>query len=78
MNRRTPFEFDISVSIENRKEKAISIKWEEKFFDNRTNWKIKNANHDYIRRDASTAEFIVDLKKKSVKEINFTLVIEKN
>jgi len=71
-------EFDISVSIENRKEKAISIKWEEKFFDNRTNWKIKNANHDYIRRDASTAEFIVDLKKKSVKEINFTVVIEKN
>ena len=70
-------EFDISVAIENRKEKAISIKWKEKFFDNRTTWEIKKSNHDYTRRDASTAEFIVNLEKKSVKEINFTLVIEK-
>ncbi len=53
-----------SIELRNRKDSPVSVFVDEKF-PAWVNWKIEEASHSYIKKDAATARFTVDLPADS-------------
>ena len=74
VNRNTK-EMQLSAIFQNYKTDPVQIIWIEKFSDGR--WEILESNQDYTKIDAFHAEFTINLKANSKKEIQIKTRIQK-
>lgn len=74
VNRNTK-ETQLSAIFQNYKTDPVQIIWIEKFSDGR--WEILESNQDYTKIDAFHAEFTINLKANSKKEIQIKTRIQK-
>ncbi len=63
-------EDDIEVSLRNRKDKAVTITVVERIWGD---WTIRNATHEYRKKDARTAEFDIPVPAGEEVTLSFTV-----
>lgn len=61
-----------SVELRNRKDSAVTIFVDEKFSP-WVNWKIENATHPQIKKDATTARFTVEIPADSTATLEYSV-----
>ncbi len=67
---RTIREETVEISLRNRKEETVSITAVEHF---RGDWDIIKKSDDFVKKDAYTAEFTVEISADSTKTISYTV-----
>ena len=70
-DRRTSTEAH-KIELRNKKDKAVSVIVEQTFSSNR-NWKVDKANQKYIKHDAKTLRFEVDIEPSSEITIEYAV-----
>jgi len=74
LNRRqisqTVWEYDLKVIIRNHKEEDIRVNYWDKMWGD---WEITTSTMEYIKKDASTAEFIIPVRKDGETELTYTI-----
>jgi hypothetical protein len=60
-----------SIELRNRKDSAITVFVDEKF-PSWVNWKIEESSHSYVKKDAATARFTVELAANTTVTVEYS------
>lgn len=60
-----------SIELRNRKDSAVTIFVDEKF-SAQVNWKIEESSHSYVKKDASTARFTVEIPANTIATVEYS------
>lgn len=72
ISKRTRVE-EIEISLRNHKKEAVVIVVVEHF---RGDWNIETSSYPFIKKDAYTAEFKIEVQARGEAELNFTVTIQ--
>jgi len=60
-----------SIELRNRKDSAVTVFVDEKF-PSWVNWKIEESSHSYVKKDAATARFTVELAANTTATVEYS------
>jgi hypothetical protein len=60
-----------SIELRNRKDSAVTVFVDEKF-PSWVNWKIEESSHSYVKKDAATARFTVELAANATTTVEYS------